>query len=140
MCLVTSLCFQQLRTCFELGIAKFIAKVISRTDIVPMTTAPTLDRSGSTTEANTTDDVSRVREALSNPKWDFRTVGGIARDTELSREQVERVLADHQDLFRQSRLTRNGESLYTLREKPESLRERAAGLRDFIASPVTHRR
>ncbi len=43
--------------------------------------------------------VDRVRSALSNPQWDFRTIGGIARDTELSREQVERVLADHQDLF-----------------------------------------
>ena len=104
-----------------------------------MTTQALADRRGSTTEANTTDDVSRIREALSNPKWDFRTVGGIARDTELSREQVERVLADHQDLFRQSHLTRNGAPLYTLREKPESLRERYAELRDFIASPVTYR-
>src|SRR5258706_11069458 len=106
-----------------------------------MTTTPALvDQGGSATEASTTDDALRVIRALSNPKWDFRTVGGIARDTKLSREQVERVLADHQDLFRQSHLTRDGERLYTLREKPESLREHAAGLRDFIASPVTYRR
>ena len=105
-----------------------------------MTTAPALDRLGSATEADTTDDVLRILEALSNPKWDFRTVGGIARDTELSREQVEHVLADRQDLFRQSHLTRNGVPLYTLRSKPESFRERYAGLRDFIASPVTYRR
>jgi len=84
--------------------------------------------------------VDRVRGALSNQKWDFRTIDGIARDTGLSREQVEGVLADHQDLFRQSHLTRNGEPLYTLREKRESLRERYAELRDFIASPVTYRR
>ena len=86
------------------------------------------------------DDALRVLRALSNPKWDFRTIGGIARDTKLSREQVEQVLADHQDLFRQSRLTHNGEPLYTLLDKPETLRERYAGLRDFIASPVTYRR
>jgi hypothetical protein len=125
-------------TC-EIGVDELVDELISRTNIVPMTTAPVLDRV-STTEANTTDAVIRVREALSNPKWDFRTVGGIVRDTELSREQVEHVLADRQDLFRQSHLTRNGEPLYTLREKPESFRERAAGLRDFIASPVTYRR
>jgi hypothetical protein len=84
--------------------------------------------------------VDRVCRALSNPKWDFRTINGIAREAQLSREQVERVLADHQDLFRQSHLTRDDEPLYTLREKPESLRERYAELRDFIASPVTYRR
>jgi hypothetical protein len=105
-----------------------------------MATQELADRLDSTAEANTTEIVDRVLRALSNPKWDFRTIGGIARDTELSREQVVHVLADHQDLFRQSHLTRNGEPLYTLREKPESLRERYAGLRDFIASPVTYRR
>jgi hypothetical protein len=106
-----------------------------------MTTTPALaDRRVSTTEANTRDDAFRVLQAVSNPKWDFRTIGGIARDTELSREQVEHVLADRQDLFRQSHLTHNGEPLYTVREKPETLRERYAGLRDFIASPVTYRR
>ena len=105
-----------------------------------MSTTPALaDHRGSATEANTTDDVFRVLVALSNRKWDFRTIGGIARDTKLSREQVEHVLADHQDLFRQSNLTHNGESLYTLRDKPETLRERLAELRDFIASPVTYR-
>jgi len=105
-----------------------------------MTTQELIDRPVSTTEASTTDVVDRVLHALSNPQWDFRTVGGIARDTELSHEQVERVLADHQDLFRQSHLTRNGAPLYALREKPESLRERYAELRDFIASPVMYRR
>lgn len=105
-----------------------------------MTTTPALvDHPVSATEASTTDDVFRVLSALSNPKWDFRTIGGIARDTKLSREQVEHVLADHPDLFRQSRLTHNGESLYTMRDKPETLRERVAELRDFIASPVTYR-
>jgi len=105
-----------------------------------MTTQALADRGGSTPEASTMEVVDRVRSALSNPQWDFRTIGGIARDTKLSREQVERVLADHQDLFRQSHLTRNGAPLYTLREKPESLRERYAELRDFIASPVMYRR
>ncbi len=105
-----------------------------------MTTTPALvDQGGSATEASTTDDALRVIRALSNPKWDFRTIGGIARDTKLSREQVEHVLADHRDLFRQSNLTHNAESLYTVRDKPETLRERLAELRDFIASPVTYR-
>ena len=93
-----------------------------------------------TTEVNTTEVVDRVRQALSDPQWDFRTIDGIVRDTKLSREQVGHVLAEHQDLFRRSHLTREGEPLYALREKPESLRERYAELRDFIASPVMYRR
>jgi hypothetical protein len=105
-----------------------------------MTTQALADSGVSATEESAMEVVDRVRSALSNPKWDFRTIGGIVRDTGLSREQVERVLADHQDLFRQSHLTRNGAPLYTLREKRESLRERYAELRDFIASPVTYRR
>jgi hypothetical protein len=39
-----------------------------------------------------------------------------------------------------SRITHNGESLYTVRDNPETLRERLAALRDFIASPVTYRK
>ena|SRR5438270_1706759 len=105
-----------------------------------MTTQALVHPRVSTTDSSTMELVDRVLRALSNPQWDFRTIGGIARDSKLSREQVERVLADHQDLFRQSHLTRNGAPLYTLREKPESLRERYAELRDFIASPVTYRR
>jgi hypothetical protein len=105
-----------------------------------MTTEAFADHRVSAAKESTTDVVDRVRHALSNPQWDFRTIGGIARETELSHEQAERVLADHQDLFRQSHLTHNGAPLFTLREKPESLRERYAELRDFIASPVTYRR
>jgi hypothetical protein len=72
-------------------------------DRMPMTTTPALvDHRVSATEASTTDDALRVLRALSNPKWDFRTIGGIARETKLSHEQVEHVLADHQDLVRQS--------------------------------------
>jgi hypothetical protein len=105
-----------------------------------MTTEVLLDKRRSAIEASTAEVVDRVRRALSDPQWDFRTISGIVRDTHLSRQQVERVLADHQELFRESHLTRNGAPLYTLREKPESLRERYAELRDFIASPVTYRR
>src|SRR5436305_13686789 len=94
----------------------------------------------STVEVTLEEVVDRVRRALSDPQWDLRTIESIVRDTELPSEQVEHVLAENQDVFRQSYLTHEGKPLYTLREKPESLRERYAELRDFIASPVTYRR
>ena len=94
----------------------------------------------STAEVTSDEVVDQVRQALSNPRWDFRTIDGIARETKLPQEEVERALAEHQELFRRSYLTRDGQPLYTLREKPENIRERLAELRDFLASPVMYRR
>lgn len=85
--------------------------------------------------------VGRIQAALASEHWDFRTVGGIARDTGLPPTEVERVLEDHPNMFRRSYLRDDqGHAVYTLRGKPATVRERIAELRDFIASPVTYRR
>ena len=40
-------------------------------------------------------DWSKVHMALDDPKWDFRTVTGIVKDTGLDRERVECLLDQH---------------------------------------------
>jgi len=73
------------------------------------------------------DDWARVKAALANPNWDFRTVDGIARETSLSREQVQRLLGRHEAAVRKAltRDTRLGTRrvAYTLRDRPTKLRE-----------------
>lgn len=73
------------------------------------------------------DDWAKVEAALANPNWDYRTVDGIARETSLSREQVQRLLRRHEAAVRLT-LTRdprlgNRRVAYTLRDRPTKLRE-----------------
>ena len=73
---------------------------------------------------------SRVREALDDPKWDFRTVAGIARDTGLDPKRVKRLLDRHRSEVRQT-LSRDRKKIYTLRSRPRKLREVIAELQMF---------
>ena len=72
----------------------------------------------------------RVREALDDPKWDFRTVAGIARDTGLDPRRVKRLLDRHHSEIRQT-LSRDRKKIYTLRSRPRKLREVIAELQMF---------
>ena len=73
------------------------------------------------------DDWTKVKAALANPNWDFRTVDGIARETSLPREHVQRLLRRHEAAVRLT-LTRDmrlgtRRVAYTLRDRPTKLRE-----------------
>jgi hypothetical protein len=63
---------------------------------------------------HTTSDSSLVLDALRNPKYKWRTIDGIMRDTELSRERVETALAEEKNtILRSSLPDRKGRALYT---------------------------
>lgn len=47
-------------------------------------------------------DERKVFEALENPKWDYRTIGGIIRETGLDEKFVAKVIDGHPDLVRKS--------------------------------------
>ena len=72
----------------------------------------------------------RVRKALDDPKWDFRTVAGIARETGLDPERVKRLLDRHRSEIRQT-LSRDRKMIYTLKSRPRKLREVIADLQMF---------
>lgn len=84
--------------------------------------------------------IRKVCEALSDARWDFRTIEGIARESELPVDQVQHVLDERKDVFRRSYLTHDGAPLYALRDKRETLRERLAEVRNFLAAPLTYHR
>lgn len=75
-----------------------------------------------------------IFEAMSQPRWDFRTIKGIASATGISEIQVQKVVESHPDLIRKSRVpNKMGEALFTLQEKPIKLRERLAEVRTYLA-------
>ena len=75
-----------------------------------------------------------IEDSLKNPKWDFRTVPGIAKETGLSEHRVADLLKAYSDRIRRSYVPdEHGRVLYTLREKPVSLREMMANTVAFIA-------
>lgn len=81
-----------------------------------------------------------VLGALSNPDWDFRTVGGIAREAGLDPAQVTETLERRSDIVRRSPVPGpNGEDLYTLRDRDgrDSIREALSFLRGAISKSST---
>lgn len=83
-------------------------------------------------------DDRRVFEALSDQNWDFRTVDGIVKATNLSADDVREILRKHHDLIRMSPVPdRNGRELYTLRSRPHRLKEYLSQLRTVFSKTST---
>lgn len=81
----------------------------------------------------TTPDAQMVLDALADPKWDFRTIGGIAKETRLSDECVSEILSSFPQLVRRSLLTDSkGRPLYTLKLRGETKQEKRGLLRMFF--------
>lgn len=78
------------------------------------------------------DEWSRVHSALDDPKWDFRTVEGIVRDTGLEPERVKRLLDRHRSEIRQ-RMSRDRRIIYTLKSRPMKMREIIADLQVYAS-------
>ena len=82
-------------------------------------------------------DAQAVFRALSDPKWDFRTVDGIARETRLAETEITRILENNPKHFRKSLVPdRNRRTLYTLTSRPPSWQERLATLRAFATKSI----
>ncbi|MBM3509205.1 MAG: hypothetical protein FJX61_03575 [Alphaproteobacteria bacterium] len=79
-------------------------------------------------------ETEKVFKALHNPKWDLRTIPGLAKETGLSEESVRKVLAEKRELVRVSDVPdKTGQDLYAPKEKPVSFREFLSKMRIFIA-------
>ena len=76
----------------------------------------------------------RLDKALADPKWDFRTIPGLAKAASLSEEEVQALLEAHSEQVRQSAVPdRHGRALYTLRSRPKKVREILAEIRAYAA-------
>ena len=70
---------------------------------------------------------SKVRAALADPQWDFRTIGGIAKVAQLDPGRVEHLIRGHRSEVRQTR-SRDRKILYTLSSRPRKFREIVADI------------
>lgn len=64
----------------------------------------------------------KVRSALGNPDWDFRSIDGIAKETELDPLEVREAILRNMSQVRQAR-ARDGNIIYTLDSRPMRARE-----------------
>ena len=64
----------------------------------------------------------KVRSALGNPNWDFRSIEGIAKETELDPLEVRDAILRNMAQVRQAR-SREGDIIYTLESRPMRARE-----------------
>lgn len=75
----------------------------------------------------------KVIKALSDPRWKFSTIEGLARRTKLSRAEVEAILDRKRDVVRESLVPdQYGQRLFTLQSRPVTWRERLGLVRLFI--------
>jgi hypothetical protein len=74
-----------------------------------------------------------LEDALEDPRWDFRTIEGLASDLALPSEAVAEVLRAFPKIARKSILTdHEGRNLYTASNRPLKLRERFERLRSVL--------
>ena len=88
----------------------------------------------SAAEKNRTD-WRKVHEALKDSRWDFRTIGGISRQTGLERDRVMELIEQHRSEVRQT-VSRKREALYTLASRPRKIREIMADLQRFASNSL----
>lgn len=78
-----------------------------------------------------------VFEALSDPRWEFRTIEGISRQTKLPPDEVERTLKDYAGFVRKSLVPdHRARDLYTLRSRPITRNEILAAIRTFVTKSL----
>jgi hypothetical protein len=79
------------------------------------------------------EDFEKVRAALDNANWDFRTVESIAKETGLPKSNVIEILEKNQDVFRKSPVAdKSGRNLFTLASRRIGWRERLAALQTAL--------
>ncbi len=75
-----------------------------------------------------------VLQALADEKWDFRTIDGLAKETDLPADQIRRILGAYPELVRRSPVRdRLGRSLYTLKSRGMKLPEKTAFMRLLLS-------
>lgn len=79
------------------------------------------------------DSWKRVREALEDRTWDFRTIAGISRQTGLDPDEIKKILEEHRSEIRFA-LSRDRETIYTLNSRPMKAREVISDLQAFASS------
>lgn len=83
------------------------------------------------TTTDATPEWVKVFKALGNSHWDFRTVAGIARETQLDPNIVAGLLGKHPSEVRQT-VSQDGRVIYALKSRPRrTLREFFATLQMF---------
>jgi hypothetical protein len=74
-----------------------------------------------------------VFRALANPDWNFRTVHGIAKETDLSPARVKEVIQAYPDLIGRSEMPDvKGRDLYYLKSRQSTFQRFLAKLRRYV--------
>lgn len=95
-------------------------------------------RAGRQETRTQTPEERKVFDALANPKWQLRSVSGLARETRLTEEMVRTVLKHNPDRVRVSSVpASNGDLLYAPKTRPESSGERLALFRIFLTKSIS---
>ena len=76
-----------------------------------------------------------VHNALANPKFEFRTVAGIARETGLDADEIQKLLSQHEEKVRIAYSTdKEGRLLYTPRARSQKFREVISNVKTIVSS------
>jgi hypothetical protein len=83
------------------------------------------------------DEWHRIKQELSDPKWDFHTVDGLAKATGMPADRVKELLDEHAHDIRIAYVRdRDGRLLYTTADRPMRFQEMLATAHAFAANTV----
>jgi len=75
----------------------------------------------------------KVFDALSDPRWDFRTIHGISKAIDASEAEVASILRKYPDLVRRSLVRdEDGNELFTLGSRTPGPQEIVSQFRSFV--------
>lgn len=81
---------------------------------------------------NNDEDEIKIIKAFENPKYKWRTIGGVAKEIGTSQEAVKRIIdAQLNDIIKSSVPDKSGEELYTTRRH---YRQKTSVLNRFVAA------
>ena len=114
-----------------------VARVIRMSPATSKPMAPAPVEVGAGCAASRSVDWERVRDALADGRWRFRSVEGIVVETGLERGTVEEMLQEHcaevRAILARSHCFSGVRRVYTLRSRPVTLREIAVDLCAFAS-------
>jgi hypothetical protein len=79
-------------------------------------------------------EIHAISAAVQDPEWNYRTIGGIERDTGVAAEKIAHVLRSSPELARETAFTDDtGNPIYARANQPKTILERYEMVRRVLA-------
>ena len=80
--------------------------------------------------------VSKIRVALEDPNYTWRTIEGISKETKIDPQNVRGIIAQLDDVIKSSKLSKDGSEIFTTKAKYNKIATPIAKLKNAITNRI----